>query len=117
MRAVYWSSPIRLLLESYILIVICSLINVRWLHWESNWDILNTCLTFLFIIATVIVPFAVSKFLTKYRHMLDKKDFKQRFGSLYAAMRTDTKQNGLTRYLTYYFQRRIVLGISVVLFG
>ena len=103
MRTFYWSSPIRLLLESYILIVICSLINARWLKWKSNWDKLNTCLTFFFVIAALIVPFVVSKWLKKYRHMLDKKDFKSRFGSMYADMRTDTKNNGLTKYLTYYF--------------
>ena len=37
-RSLYWALPLRTMIEAYIIIALCSLINFRSLNWTDKWE-------------------------------------------------------------------------------
>ena len=69
------------------------------------------------MVAGVIVwaPLRLTHSLHKHKALLANKTFKQRFGSAYEEMRTNIEGNGLIKVVGYYYLRRLLLALTVVL--
>lgn len=59
----FWNWPIIFFKESYIIMVVCCLINVKYGSWESGAAILNTGLAYAFLVFAVVYPFLLHRFL------------------------------------------------------
>ena len=54
-KDLYWGFPIRVLTESYLIVVICAMINIRWVHLNSLWKSVN----FLSSVAMILVSLSL----------------------------------------------------------
>ena len=63
----YWSFPYRIIHESYLIILICTMINTRWLYFETIWNSINSLLTTLSFIFAFAIPLAAGYLLHKYK--------------------------------------------------
>ena len=62
-RHLYWSFPLRFMIESYTIVVLCCLINFKWLQTSELWDIINSTLSIAVFIMIVAVPIIISMML------------------------------------------------------
>ena len=115
--SLYWSVPLRFIIETYIIIVLCSLINFQRLESSSLWDLINSTLSYVAFVVAIAVPIIIALALHKRKNQLNNKAFKSRFSTVYSEMRTNIEGNGLIKVVTYYYFRRIVLAATVVMLG
>ena len=69
------------------------------------------------VILSVLVafPLSISYLLSKYKGRLQQKIYKNKYGTIYDGIRHDIIASDLVTYIAYYFVRRIVLAVTVVL--
>ena len=113
----YWNFPLRSMIETYIIVALCSLINFKRLRWHTNWDVINSTLSLVFFGIIAIVPVIISILLHKYKTRLSTKKLKSKFGTIYSEMRTNISGSGLIKYISYYYIRRLALATTVVMLG
>ena len=65
-KYLFWGTPYRFMHESYILMVICAVINLKWLHFDTMWCALNSTASILILIAALLVPIWAGMFIRKY---------------------------------------------------
>ena len=63
----------------------------------------------------VTFPLTISYLLSKYKGQLQQKVYKNKYGTVYDGIRHDINAKDLVAYVSYYFIRRIVLAVTVVL--
>ena len=66
-KSLYWGLPIRVQQESYLIIVICSMINLRWLHVETVWSAVNLTASALFLLIAFSIPVLIGFLLHNYK--------------------------------------------------
>ena len=66
-KTLYWSFPYRMIHESYLIILICTMINMRWLYFETLWNSINSLITITFFIFALAIPLAAGYLLYKYK--------------------------------------------------
>ena len=114
-KNLFWSFFIRLMTEGYIIITLCIAINFNRLKWNHPWDSFNSSLTIIVATGMLLLPIRLIYSLHKHKDKLANKYFKQRLGSAYEEMRTNIEGNGLIKVVGYYFLRRLLLAMTVVL--
>ena len=67
-KSLYWNFIFRGVVEAYIIIAICALINLKELSLAGDWEALNTLLTIIVLFGLVGFPVMTSRFLYKKRH-------------------------------------------------
>ena len=108
---------LRGLVEAYIIIAICALINFKQLQLDGDWEVVNTALSISMLLGLISFPIFISMFLHKNKYRLSDKSNLNMYGTLYAEMRTDLTDNSLIKYSVYYYLRRLVLACTVVWLG
>ena len=58
-KNLYWNSSITLFRESFIIILICGLINLRVLTYNTTWETISSLLTLLMIMMVIIIPIVI----------------------------------------------------------
>ena len=116
-KSLYWGFMLRGLVEAYIIIAICALINFKQLQLDGDWEVVNTALSISMLLGLISFPIFISMFLHKNKYRLSDKSNLNMYGTLYAEMRTDLTDNSLIKYSVYYYLRRLVLACTVVWLG
>lgn len=111
-RNLYWTSQIMILNGSYVILSICTAVNVSSLEWPSyGYYINNLCAIFFFIVCAVF-PFFQLHFCVKNFENLLKPEVKKKWGSLYEGNNLKTK--GFVFYNFWFLFRRFTLGLVLV---
>lgn len=115
-RKIFWGTLIVLMNESYMVIIVCLLINIKILSTASAGlqAMSIMCVTLLFL--SVFLP---AFFLTKlYRDFeeLETKDMKLKYGALYEDLRLDIGRKVLFQP-GFFLLRRALLAVSVCFAG
>lgn len=82
-KSIFWGTLITLINESYIWVVVCVLINIRFFNTQDVGQTTMSYLSLLFLLASVALPtFFICKMGCNIRNLKDRK-FRSRYGSLY----------------------------------
>ena len=84
-RLLYWNTILRMLIESYIICMICWSINIRYLDFKSEvpWTVVNSILTAILSPILLLFPFVGAILMYKNFGILNSLKTKMKFGELY----------------------------------
>lgn len=115
----YWSGTLRIILESYTILAICSFINFTDLTFDTYGTSIMSFTAICAMVFTTIFPFAVYVFLFKNYELIKSGDelFEQRFGALWEGIKINEQTEDKTPllYIFWFLFRRYLLGILAVL--
>ena len=80
---VFWNWPIQFLNESFIVIVINCLINIKYASWQVKEAALNSGLSYALLALVFVYPVFMQTFLYRRRKMLTNPSFLRRFAAAY----------------------------------
>ena len=113
-----WNWPIVTTRESYIIIVMGSLLNISFVKWTSVSDepvaIFNLTVAYILFAFTVVYPIIQACCLHRHRHKLKNKAFAEQFKSAYEGLKM-TEGNYLV-YNLFFFYRRLMIATCVIYF-
>ena len=110
---VFWNWPIMFISESYIVFVICCLINVYNANFETYETRANSITALLLLAFLALYPLIVQLSLYRSRFQLKKRSFKNKYGAAYEDLAITKK-----RYLYYplfFYYRRFLLPLIIIL--
>ena len=113
--SLYWNLLLRTVIEGYIIVVLCALINFKSLNWEDTWESFNSALSIATIFFLVAFPLRIAYLLWVNKSQLENRAFKRKYESTYAEMKTDSIDDGLILYISYYYIRRLLLAATAVM--
>ena len=82
-KLLYWNPTITTLKESYLIALMCALINLRAFTIENSWEIVSICLTLLIILMAVVIPSLLVVATWRNFHQLNESIILDTFGSVY----------------------------------
>ena len=110
---VFWNWPIQFFNDSFIVIVINSLINIKYASWEVEEAAINTGISYALLVLACIYPVLMQAFLYKRRDLLTKYSFLRRFGSAYKGL--DERENRFVLYPLFSYYRRLLVILSIIM--
>lgn len=114
----FWNWPIETTRDSYIILVMGSLLNISFVKWndvgDSSAAIVNLVFAYLLFAFLVIYPIAQACCLHRNRHKLENKAFAESFKSAYEGLKM-TERNYLMYTLLFYC-RRLIVAFCVIYF-
>ena len=117
-KSLYWGTILRLIIESYIIGMICCLINLRELDFTTiltdEWIYANSLLTCIFLAVFALFPFLGVRYMYRNWDLLKKDQEERRFGEIYAGFNLDHK--GMIVYWFLDYLRKFLLAFSVVIY-
>ena len=113
---IFWGSLIVLMNESYMIVIVCVLINIRVLSMDSAGLKVMSILCVFFLFLTVILPSIFLMTLYKDFKNLESKAMQRKYGVLYQDLKL---KNGKKILMLpgFFLFRRVMLAISVVFAG
>lgn len=107
---------LRYLREVYFIILICAVINMYYLKWDTYGQIINSVVSLFTIALTVVYPFWVYCTLSGARNWY-RLQFVRKFGTLFMDLRKKgaTKKQ-LSRYVMFFYMRRLLIVVSIMWF-
>ena len=114
-RFLFWNYQIRVIQESYTILIMGCLISSKYIHWHDPTHALNSFLVVFLLLVLLIYPVLILSQLFKYHDQLHKGDFRKAFGSAYEAYATKQRKAFLIFIMLFYL-RRILLALVVVYF-
>lgn len=113
-QAVFFSTTIRILLESQIELTLSSTMNLYTLTFETRGDKFSYFLTMMIAALMYSAPLMIFVFLYRRQQRVNRRIFKARFGSLYEGLRVDCLMSILSNF--FFTLRRLFLIIITVFF-
>ena len=116
-RNLFYSTPIRLAKESYLVLLIPALINLFYLKFGSPGQSINSLSSILLLVWSIALPALCFVFLKNNRHRVHTDRFlRRKFGSLYSNLKTDPFiETSTIRYSIFFYVRRTLLALTVVM--
>ena len=105
------------MIEMYIIVALCCLINLQQLSWSSPWEAMNATASVIVFVVLIIIPVGISILLHNNKDKLSIREIKSKYGTVYSEIRTNIDGNGLIKYVSSYYIRRLVLAATVVMLG
>ena len=112
-KALYWNSFIRIMTESFMVVLICCMINTSHLSWLSVSEAINS--TLVILIFGFVIGFTCWLLYTinRYFYQLENVTFKSRYGTAYEGL--NFKQGKLLlAHIFMFYLRRALLGWCAV---
>ena len=100
--------------DSYIVIVICCLYNVKHASWDHQLASLNSALSLTILGLLIIYPLWMQCFLYYRRHHLRTEVFKKKYSNAYRGL--EEKDLKFLAYPLFFYYRRILIPLSIILF-
>jgi len=110
-RTLIYSMLIRMILESYLKMCICSLISMQSLDWNKPIEFANSIITLLLLLL-YIMPVALFLFLFKNRRRLFDEEFYAKYGSFYSDI--NTQKSVAVYYHVIFLFRRLMVASSII---
>ena len=82
-RNLVWSGPLRIMKESYLIVIIPALINIYVLRFTSFGEAVNSILCITFIVLMIGIPITIYRFMKKKRTALENKWIKKKYNVIY----------------------------------
>jgi len=103
---------IRFLLESYLELCICALLNMMFLSDKGSGEIMGAMFATSYVGILTLLPIIISWFLLRYRHVLKKKKIERKYGAFYEDLRVNCEYSLHNNF--YFTCRRLLFAYSVV---
>ena len=100
-RKLFWNAFIRLITESYTMLIIGCMINSKHIKWYNLSAGINSLLVYLIFIVLISYPIFIVYYLNKYFNQLNTAQFKSQFGEAYQGLALDKRDN-----ILYYLKIR-----------
>lgn len=117
-KSLYWGTILRLIIESFIIGMICSLINLRQLDFTtlttSTWTWVNSMLTCFFLPIFALFPFLGACYMYTNWDLLKKAQEERQYGEIYAGFNLDDKEMIIFWFIDYV--RKFMLCFTVVIY-
>lgn len=110
---IYWNALIRFLFEGYVILAMCSLINMLHLSKDTWGELLNSVIAIIFLVIVIGVPILVGVQMYRYWSLLLTEDFYTMYGELYENLLIDTDKHVILQPVIF-FARRLMLSFTVV---
>ena len=114
-KQLYWNSLIRVLMESFLILLLCCMINTSHLDWTSVSLAINS--TLVIVIAATILgfPIVILCILNRYFYQLENLHFRSQYGTAYNGL-DFRKGKMILVHISMFFLRRLLLtGCAVYL--
>lgn len=109
----YWNVYIRFILETYLELVIVSLMRIYMIDFSTKGDSVNTIFSFaLFTGSAMLITLGILMFYS-FREQLSDTGFKGKFGELYTSL--DLSRKGSIMQPILFLLRRILYAMTLVL--
>lgn len=114
-KQLYWGMLLRLLIEGYVIGLICCLINVQRLDFsmEVKWTFVNTVLTLLALPIMVLFPILSVRFMVKNRRILNDPKMMQKYGEMTSGL--NHSESGVILFWFMDYFRKGLLALVVVM--
>ena len=89
-RKLFWNSLIRTIITGYLKLSFAALASVAVMSWSDAGQSINSLISLVILIGMCQYPLSFGYLLHKKRKDLPKEETKQKYGSLYLGMRTET---------------------------
>jgi hypothetical protein len=109
---IFWNSVLRFILQSYLKTTLGCLFAISLMSFGDKNKIINACMSIAMLIALVGFPFLFAVILHKNRGTLNIQEMKDKIGSLYLGMRTNTWIQRL--YSSVFLFRRLMYCILTI---
>ena len=114
-RTLFWGFPFRMMIESFVIGLICIFINLQNLDFtnEDNWVVVNSYIAV--VLATVYILFPIGSIFLMYKNFDDLETspkIKKRMGELYQGYNTQTRT--MLIWWGAEFMRKVFLALCVV---
>ena len=113
--SLYWSLILRTVIEAYIVLILCVLINFKSLTWTDTWECFNSALSIAMIFLLVVFPLGIIQLIWVHKSQLENRAFKRKYDSIYAEMKTANNADGIILYISCYYIRRLLLAATAVM--
>ena len=110
----FWTMPIQVMLESYLILFFASLVNILRPYTETSGQVMELSLAIVFFILTLGFPILAGMFLYSNFEDLGKRQTKIRYGSLYEELNLNEKK-GLIAFRVWFLLRRIAIICALLL--
>lgn len=108
---VFFNVILRLILEGYVMIVICAFLNYNYMDW-SNFDLrFSSALTIILLCISFLFPFFVLALLLIFRKRMEEPHIEKRIGSLYENI--DPERKAAILFSFFFLMRRLVFILSI----
>jgi hypothetical protein len=113
---IYWGALITLMNESYMIIIVCVLINMNVLSTESPGLQAMSILNIIFLFFSIALPVIFIATLRRNFATLNTRAMQRSYGALYSELNLKTGKWSLLAP-TFFLLRRLMLGIAICMVG
>ena len=111
-KKIMWNSVLRAILQSYLKTVLGITFAVKAVNFDTSTDSVNGVLSIVLFAVMVAMPIFFALLLHKNRASLATDEMKEKIGSIYLGIRTETVWHRL--YSTVFLSRRLVYAIMTI---
>ena len=115
-ESIFWSTLVTLMNESYMIIVVCVLINIQILSWDSLGLQVMSVLCAVFLFLSVALPIIFVSTLRRNFDDLKKPEVFVKYHALYDELKLDVGKKALL-VPSFFLFRRFLLGIAICVVG
>ena len=115
-KAVYWSTLITLMNESYMIIVVCVLINIKIFSWENLGLKVMSSMCSFFLFFSVFLPIIFMWTLNKNFYELKEAKLRDKYHAFFDELRLQAGKRTLL-VPGFFLLRRFLLGIAICVVG
>ena len=115
-KALYWGSLITLMNETYMIIVVCVLINIKIFSMENLGLKFMSIMCAIFLAFTILLPIRFIRRLYKNFEKLEEDVQKGKYGAFYDELKLKEGKKVLW-VPSFFLLRRMLLGIAICIVG
>ena len=115
-ESIFWSTLVTLMNESYMIIVVCVLINIQILSWDSLGLQVMSVLCAVFLFFSVALPIIFVSTLRRNFDDLKKPEVFVKYHALYDELKLEVGKKALL-VPSFFLFRRFLLGIAICVVG
>ena len=115
-NTIYWGMLITLMNESYMIIVVCVLLNIKIFSMENLGLRVMSVLCAIFLFFSVFLPIMFIWRLSRNFEQLNEVELKRKYGALYEELKLKAGKKVLWNP-SFFLLRRMILGMAICVVG
>jgi len=115
-QKLFWGALINLVTESYSMLTVSCMINLRYLQWNAVNLAFMSLLTIVVTLVLLALPIYIGRLLSNNFNVLDHSKFKRKYSAFYCELHLHNGQMVLLQPI-WFFVRRFLLAMMVVFCG
>lgn len=110
----YWNTPLSFLCETYMIIAVCALLNMKHLKVVNFSFALTDTFAFLGLLAVTALPIWIAIFFYKNKDKLTDNDFTNKYGVIYSTLNPKREGYNVIIFKVAFIVRQFMLAIVLV---